>query len=100
MKGVMETREWYLAHQYTEEDITNLERFFKERHRIREIRSTISNVCDKLGLLFLAYERSINADSLETINAAISVLRSKNIEPIKVSVSMYGSYQYSAFYNF
>lgn len=97
----METKEWYLKHGYTEEEIEDIEQFLTQRNKRSEIRRTISDVCTKIGgLLFLRYDGSINTNSIEKINAAMSELRGKNIEPVRVSVSIYGTHQYSAFYNF
>jgi hypothetical protein len=96
----METKKWYIKHGYTSEEYANLMRFHSDHKRRMEKRRAITRICNQLGLQFLSCDRSVNADSLESIKAAISVLRSKKIEPVKVLVSTCGSYQYSAFYDF
>ncbi len=96
----METRQWYINHGYTEKDIAAIEKFHAIRDRRKEVRRTIANVCEKVGLLFFNHDGSINSDNVESINSAMSELRGKNIEPVRVSVSLCGSYQYSAFYNY
>ena len=96
----METKEWYLAHGYTEEEYNNLVTFFAIRKRRKEVRRLFSEICEKHNVRHYIHNRGVHADNIETLNKVMADFKAQGLEPIKISVTYYGEYEYSAYYNF
>lgn len=96
----METKEWYLAHQYTEEEYNNIVAFFEKRKRRKEVRRLFNEICEKHNLKHYEHDRSVHADNIESLNSVMADFKAQGLEPIKIAVTYYGEYDYSAYYNF